>query len=99
CVKRKGYCDDGNERAALCPAHPQYRQRYAENLKRELPRIPLLSECSKFETCVRIGKRLMELHLNYEQAQEYPLKWVENRDVLVNWRVEKMRLTPNKEAI
>lgn len=79
--------------------HPQYRERYAENLKRDLPRIPLLKERSAFETCVRIGKRLMELHLNYEQVAEYPLKWVENKDVPVDWRVEKMRLTPNKDAV
>jgi predicted helicase len=79
--------------------HPQYRERYAENLKRELPRIPLLKDRSAFETCVRVGKQLMELHLNYEQAAEYPLTWHENRDVPVNWRVEKMRLTPNKDAV
>ena len=41
----------------------------------------------------------MALHLNYEQAAEYRLQWVENRDVPVNWRVEKMRLTPNKDAL
>jgi predicted helicase len=41
----------------------------------------------------------MELHLNYEQVAEYPLTWIENRDVSVNWRVEKMRLTPNKDAV
>jgi predicted helicase len=79
--------------------HPQYRERYAENLKRELPRIPLLRSRAAFETCARIGRQLMELHLNYEQAAEYPLAWVENRDVPVNWRVEKMRLTPNKDAL
>jgi predicted helicase len=79
--------------------HTQYYKRYSENLMRELPRIPLLKERSAFETCVRIGKRLMELHLNYEQAAEYPLKWVENREVPVNWRVEKMRLTPNKDTL
>ncbi|HVB25139.1 MAG TPA: type ISP restriction/modification enzyme [Ktedonobacteraceae bacterium] len=79
--------------------HPQYRERYAENLKRELPRIPLLSKQEDFEVCVRVGKQLMELHLHYEQAAEYPLKWVENREVPVNWRVEKMRLSPNKETL
>jgi len=79
--------------------HPQYRGHYAENLKRELPRIPLLKERSAFRMCVRIGKQLMELHLNYEHAEEYPLKWVENRDVPVNWRVEKMRLTPTRDAV
>ena len=79
--------------------HPQYRERYAENLKRDLPHIPLLRNGTAFEVCVHIGKQLMELHLNYEQAAEYRLQWVENRDVPVNWRVEKMRLTPNKDAL
>ncbi len=79
--------------------HPGYRERYAENLKRELPRIPLLKERAAFETCVRIGKLLMELHLNYEQAEEYPLTWVENKDVPVSWRVEKMKLTPGKDTL
>ena len=49
--------------------------------------------------CVRIGKQLMELHLNYEQVAEYPLKWIETKDVPINWRVEKMRLSPNKDAL
>ncbi|MEO8971012.1 MAG: type ISP restriction/modification enzyme [Ktedonobacteraceae bacterium] len=79
--------------------HPQYRERYAENLKRELPRIPLLGKQDEFVLCVRVGKQLMELHLNYESAAEYPLKWVENRDVPVNWRVEKMRLSPGKDTL
>ncbi len=79
--------------------HPTYRERYAENLKRDLPRIPLLSGQSQFEICVRIGKQLMELHLKYEEAQEYPLTWVENKDVPINWRVEKMKLTPPKDAL
>jgi len=79
--------------------HPQYRERYAENLKRELPRIPLLRDRVAFDTCVRIGKLLMELHLNYEQASEYPLTWHENRDIPVNWYVKKMKLTEEKSAL
>lgn len=41
----------------------------------------------------------MELHLHYEQATEYPLKWIENKNVLINWYVEKMRLSSNKHAL
>jgi predicted helicase len=29
----------------------------------------------------------------------YPLKWIENQDVPFSWRVEKMRLTPDKTAV
>ncbi len=79
--------------------HPVYRERYAENLKRDLPRIPLLSSREAFISCVRIGKALMELHLNYETMKEYRLKWVENKDVSINWRVEKMKLLPEKDAL
>jgi predicted helicase len=79
--------------------HPQYRERYAENLKRELPRIPLLDDEAAFRVCVDIGKQLMALHLGYEDAAEYPLQWVENRAAPVNWRVEKMRLSPDKTSL
>ncbi len=79
--------------------HPQYRERYTDNLKRDLPHIPLLHRKDTFLACVRIGKQLMDMHLGYEQAKEYPLKWIENRDVPFSWRVEKMRLTPDKTAV
>ncbi|HVB74365.1 MAG TPA: type ISP restriction/modification enzyme, partial [Ktedonobacteraceae bacterium] len=79
--------------------HPQYRERYAENLKRELPRLPLLDDGAACAACVDIGKRLMALHLGYEQAAEYPLRWIENPNAPVNWRVEKMRLSPAKTSL
>ncbi len=79
--------------------HPQYRARYAENLKRDLPHIPLLHRAAAFQTCARIGKQLMELHLRYEQASEYPLQEIENPAVPFSYRVEKMRLTPDRAAL
>jgi predicted helicase len=59
----------------------------------------MLKDKAAFETCVHVGKQLMELHLHYEEAREYPLQWVENREVPVNWYVEKMRLTPDKGSL
>lgn len=41
----------------------------------------------------------MHLHLNYEQAKEYPLEWLENESIPFSWRVEKMKLTPDKTAV
>jgi len=79
--------------------HKGYLEYFAENLKLELPRIPLVKQRNTFDECVHIGKRLMEIHVNYEQAQEYPLTHVEKRNVPLNWRVKKMRLTPDKNAI
>ncbi len=79
--------------------HPQYRERYAENLKRDLPHIPLVHSKEAFLVCVRVGRELMDLHLHYEEAREYALKWVENREVPFSWRVERMRLTADRSAV
>ena len=79
--------------------HPQYRERYAENLKRDLPHIPLLHHKEAFLAYVRIGQQLMDMHVHYEQAREYPLKWFENQDVPFSWCVEKMKLTSDKTAV
>ena len=79
--------------------HPVYRERYAENLKRDLPRLPLLFRQEAFASCVHIGKALMELHLNYETVKEYRLKWLENKDVSISWHVEKMKLSSEKDAL
>ncbi|HYU76510.1 MAG TPA: type ISP restriction/modification enzyme, partial [Ktedonobacteraceae bacterium] len=79
--------------------HPQYRERYAENLKRDLPHIPLLHNKEAFETCVHIGKQLMDMHINYEQAREYKLEWLEKEDVPFSWRVEKMRLSTDRRVV
>src|SRR6266849_5681016 len=79
--------------------HPQYCERYKENLKRDLAHIPLLSGRETFETCVRVGKQLMDIHLNYEHAKEYPLRWIENEDIPFSWYVKKMRLTLDRTAV
>jgi predicted helicase len=81
--------------------HPDYRERYKENLKRELPRIPLAGDRppAPFRAFVETGARLAALHVGYEQAEEYDLEWVENKDAPPGWRITKMRLTPDKTAL
>jgi predicted helicase len=76
--------------------HPEYRTKYAANLRRELPRIPILSDFWAISDC---GKQLADLHVNFEQAAEYPLveKWSD--DGGLNFRVEKMKLMKDKSAI
>ena len=49
---------------------PAYREKYAANLKRELPRIPF---ADNFWKVAELGKRLMELHVHYEDQPEYAL--------------------------
>jgi predicted helicase len=76
--------------------HPRYRERYAANLKRELPRIPFAPVFREFAMA---GKQLAELHVNYEAQTEFPLKWLENKDARVNYRVERMALSRDKTQI
>ena len=69
--------------------HPQYREKYAANLKRELPHIPFAPDFGKFAAA---GAKLADLHVNYEKQPEYPLQRLENKDAPLNWRVEKIAL-------
>lgn len=74
--------------------HPEYRTRYAANLKRELPRIPFAPD---FAHCAAIGKKLMDLHIHYEQQPEYPLDRTEIGQL--DWRVRKMKLSKDKSKV
>lgn len=76
--------------------HHQYREKYAANLKRELPRIPFASD---FWSFAKAGKKLAELHVNYEKQAEYPLKWLEDKDAKVDYHVERMILSKDKTQI
>lgn len=80
--------------------HPEYRARYAANLRRELPRIPLVGKGGDvFHAYAEIGRKLADLHVHYECSPEYPLKRIENPDLPLDWRVKKMRLSKDKTAI
>ena len=74
--------------------HPEYRTRYAANLKRELPRIPMAPE---FRKSAEIGAALMKLHIDYEKQAEYPLQRTETGKL--NWRVERMSLSKDKTQL
>ena len=45
---------------------PEYRTRFADDLKKSLPRIPIVERIEDFITFAKIGKQLADLHLNYE---------------------------------
>ncbi|MCA9951021.1 MAG: hypothetical protein KDE48_15325, partial [Anaerolineales bacterium] len=72
--------------------HPTYRETYAANLRRELPRIPFVQP-QHFWPFVHAGERLAHIHAHYEEQPEYPLTHTENPDEPLNYRVEKMRLS------
>lgn len=74
---------------------PAYRERYAANLKRELPRLPFRAD---FWATSRVGRALADLHLNYEQLTPYPLTRVEDPKRPPSERVEKMKLITPKDG-
>ena len=76
--------------------HPDYRERYQANLKRDLPRIPYAPD---FWPLVDAGARLSEIHVEYEEQCEYPLERIEAPGEVLNWRVEKMKLSKDKTQI
>ena len=76
--------------------HPDYRERYQANLKRDLPRLPFGPD---FWTFAKVGQRLGEIHIGYETAPEYELAFIENREVPLDWRVEKMKLSKDKTQL
>ena len=47
---------------------PEYRRRFASNLQKELPRIPLAADFAAFS---RAGRALAELHLSYESVEPW----------------------------
>ncbi len=50
---------------------PTYRARFANDLSKDLPRIPMVPD---FEAFAEAGRALMGLHLGYEACAEYPLE-------------------------
>ena len=56
---------------------PIYREKYAQNLKREFPRIPFYRD---FWRWADWGETLMALHVGYEKVTPWPLKRVDTED-------------------
>ena len=46
----------------------QYRERFADDLKKSVPRIPIVDNVQEFMAFYKVGKELADLHLNYEQG-------------------------------
>ncbi len=56
---------------------PIYREKYAQNLKREYPRVPLYPD---FRCWADWGEKLMALHIGYNSATPWPLKRTNVKD-------------------
>ena len=75
-----------------------YRERFADDLKKSLPRIPILDRVDDFMTFYKAGKQLAELHLNYEIVEPCPTVKVDmpKDPTDEDFYVEKMKF-PSKD--
>ena len=74
---------------------PEYKQRFAADLKKMLPRIPYTSDFWAFSEA---GRKLADWHLNYETVEPYPLDEISG--LILNpkedYRVQKMKFLNGK---
>ena len=74
---------------------PDYRTTFAADLKKSLPRLPLVESPDDFWAFSRAGRSLAELHLGYEHVEPYAgchtVNSTTSEDEAINYRVEKMR--------
>jgi predicted helicase len=71
---------------------PEYRKTFANDLKKMLPRLPLLEKPADFWTFSKTGRELADLHLNYED-KESP------KDVLINGKPIPKKPFPEGQLI
>jgi predicted helicase len=74
-----------------------YRAQYADNLAKELPRIPRMKAAEDFWAFSRAGRTLGDLHVNFENVEPYPVTFKQGDLRLANipdpdafYRVTKM---------
>ena len=80
--------------------HPDYLNKYREDLKRNFPRIPFAENAEDFWTLAKSGEQLADLHINYESAPKYTgLTLKETPNIPLDLCVEKMRLSKDKTRI
>ena len=85
----------------------EYRERYADNLTKQLPRIPLMKRVEDFRAFVAAGRRLGDLHVNFETVEPFPvtvregdLRLANIADPVAYYRVERMKFggkRPNQD--
>ena len=77
---------------------PEYKQRFASDLKKMLPRIPFTAD---FWTFSQAGRELAYYHLNYETIEPYELEEFKKELYLddEDYQVEKMVFGKNKNGI
>ena len=75
-----------------------YRREFSADLKKMLPRIPLVESPADFKAFVKAGRELADLHLNYETQPEPDNVAVSGEDLAANdYTVNKMIFGKRKD--
>jgi predicted helicase len=74
---------------------PDYRKTFANDLKKMLPRLPLVEKPADFWTFSKAGRDLAELHLNYEEQKKPSEVKVSGQETGI-FTVEKMKFDTQK---
>jgi predicted helicase len=83
---------------------PDYRTRYADNLSKELPRIPAVKNVADFRAFTQAGRDLAHWHLDYETVAIYAGATLDTGKTPVSqlkpndYRVTKMKFAKTKDA-
>lgn len=75
----------------------EYRERFADNLSKELPRIPRVKTAVDFWHFSKAGRSLADLHIGYETVPIYTDAKVLGGEKPGDYRVEKMRYGKDKD--
>ena len=75
-----------------------YIERYADNLSKELPRIPRVKTASDFWIFSKSGRTLADLHINYESVACYPIGYVGGPSIIETLNDADLRVTQMKFA-
>ena len=70
---------------------PEYRTTFEADLKKMLPRLPLVDKSEEFMAFSQAGRKLADLHLNYEKVEPNHGVTVKITSPKPNYEVEKMR--------
>ncbi len=74
-----------------------YRDKYDDNLSKELPHIPRVKTAADFWAFSSAGRLLADLHLNYETVDMYQATIVGGDGGYEDYRVEKMKYGAKKD--
>jgi predicted helicase len=79
-----------------------YRARYADNLTKELPRIPAVKSAADFWAFSKAGRALGDLHVGYESVKPYPVefKLAKPREefAVADYRVTQMKFAKGMDG-